>query len=358
VCPIPEGEAIQLNRESYGAISGLDWTPDSREIVYTAKDMLWRVSADGGIPRPVPGIGPGAGTIIWSLSVSPQGDRLIYTVFTQFREIWRFPGPKSSISERVASEFIVSNSGDWGIDFSPDSQRIAFVSKRSISASIWVCAADGQSNLRQLTFGDLRELRPRWSPDGEWIAFESTGDTGWDVFVVPSSGVGGPRQLTAGKGADRNASWSQDGNWLYFTSDRSGENQIWKIPVEEGEVRGEPIQVTEKGGACAQEALGGVALYYGKPDNPGIWKVPTGGGEEILVLDHDVDCNWDLAEGGIYFASSGSIQRFDLESGEITPVSQEGGPFWGLTVSPDGEWIAWDEQTQNEADLMLVENFR
>jgi Tol biopolymer transport system component len=178
--------------------------------------------------------------------------------------------------------------------------------------------------------------------------------------VIRASGAGTPSQITHSDGANRLPSWSQDGKWIYFTSDRSGEGHIWKVPVEEGLATGEPIQVTRNGGVRAQEGPHGGFLYFGKPDGSGVWRVPIDGGEEVLVLDRDVEFHcWYLAEGGIYFVSAGSIQRFDLETGELTPVLEREGIVTGLTVSPDGQWIAWSEGTGRvETDLMLVENFQ
>jgi Tol biopolymer transport system component len=359
VRPTSQGEESKLNQESYAVISGLAWTPDGRELIYIAHDTVWRIAAEGGDPQPVSTGWEGTGTFIWQLSLSPKGDRLIYSVWSQPRTIWRFPGPRSAETERVVSELIVSNVKEGSVDFSPNSRKIAFVSERAGRQNIWVCDADGQANFRQLTFRELHTSAPSWSPNGEWIAFESSGETGFDIFVIPASGVGATHQITASTGADLDASWSQDGRWIYLTSDRTGEEQIWRVPVERGQAKDEPIQVTKKGGVCAQETSSGDELYFGKPDGSGVWKVPTGGGEEVLVLDRKVKCgNWDPTEESIYFASTSVIERFDLETGKTTRVLERNTQVRDLTVSPDGEWIVWDEQTQNEADLMLVENFR
>jgi Tol biopolymer transport system component len=355
--PIGQREFTRVIEQSYDLIDGLAWSADSEELIYAANNMIWRVAADGGAPLPVPGGGRGVGTTMWSLCISPQGDRLVYAVFTQISDIWRCPGPKSSISEGVASELIVSNSLDFGPDFSPDSRQIAFLSERSYHRNIWVCDADGRSNLRRLTSTEVTANSLRWSPNSEWIAFSSPNQAGRSIFLVRSSGVGVPHQITAGA----QASWSHDGRWIYFTSNRSGEAQIWKIPVEEGQAADEPVQITTDGGHDAQEAPSGDVLYFCKPDTSGVWEVPIDGGEELLVLDREVPSQrWFVAEGGLYFlARKKSIQRFDLQSGEITTVMERERPVRDLAVSPCGEWIVWSEQAQREeAELVLVENFQ
>jgi len=56
--------------------------------------------------------------------------------------------------------------------------------------------------------------------------------------------------------------WSRDGKWIYFGSKRSGENQLWKRPVDGGNA----VQVTRKGyedvGGDAVEAADGKTVYY------------------------------------------------------------------------------------------------
>src|SRR5687768_15385857 len=54
--------------------------------------------------------------------------------------------------------------------FSPDGERILFVSDRSGNENLWIMSADG-SNLTALTKerGDLDFESPEWSPDGEYV---------------------------------------------------------------------------------------------------------------------------------------------------------------------------------------------
>lgn len=42
-------------------------------------------------------------------------------------------------------------------------------------------------------------------------------------------------------------SWSRDGHWLYFASNRSGDDQVWRVPATGGEA----VQVTKQGGFAA-----------------------------------------------------------------------------------------------------------
>src|SRR3546814_18986725 len=54
--------------------------------------------------------------------------------------------------------------------FSPDGQRIAFVSDRAGGDNIWLMNRDG-SDKRQISKEDFRLLnQPSWSPDGQFLA--------------------------------------------------------------------------------------------------------------------------------------------------------------------------------------------
>ena len=59
---------------------------------------------------------------------------------------------------------------------------------------------------------------------------------------------------------DAVASWSRDGKWIYFASNRSGEDQVWKMPADGGEA----VRVTRKGGFVAFESPDGQWVYYTK----------------------------------------------------------------------------------------------
>jgi TolB protein len=89
--------------------------------------------------------------------------------------------------------------------------------------------ADG-SNLKQLTFtvspkyfdtGYPRDAneRPVWSPDGEKLAYVSWENASPDIFVINSTGTGNKR-LTNTARRDESPAWTKDGNYILFTSNR------------------------------------------------------------------------------------------------------------------------------------------
>ncbi len=102
----------------------------------------------------------------------------------------------------------------------------------------------------QLTFEPGYEGEPAWSPDGNKIAFVSDRDGNYEIYVMDVNGSNQER-LTYNIYSDRKPALSPDGNTIAFTSSREGtsglylmksdgSNQRCLIVSEEIEVRGRP----------------------------------------------------------------------------------------------------------------------
>ncbi len=122
--------------------------------------------------------------------------------------------------------------------------------------------------------------------------------------------------LTDGGSDNRAPTWSADGDWVYFASNRSGRWEIWKTSFRSKGT----VQVTRQGGGYAQESPDGKFVYYQKlrvNDRyeyglvPEIWRMPSGGGPEELVVNvndprHEAETTWHwrVTTQGIYFVDN------------------------------------------------------
>ena len=122
--------------------------------------------------------------------------------------------------------------------YSPDGQRIAFVSTRAGLPQIYAMAADGtdQQLFAPFDYGATGSSNaPEWSPDGQSVAFHRDVGGTLQVFVldVRSRAV---RQLTS-VGRNEDPTWAPDSRHMAFVSDRSGYRQLWIIDLETGRIR-------------------------------------------------------------------------------------------------------------------------
>jgi Tol biopolymer transport system component len=242
----PVGEPRQLTRIGR-LMFGLTWPPDSRELVLaslstsgsvfftsSARSLLWRIPTQGssaGAPELLAGVTEGAVSPAVSRPAAGAPVRLGYERQVIDTNIWRAELGESGRLHQGTTPLITSTRLEITPQISPDGKRMAFASDRSGHYEIYVCDIDGR-NVAQLTSMGVNARAPRWSPDGSKIAFDARGGFA-DIYVI---GVdGGPlSQLTSEPSDDVRPSWSKDGRWIYFRSDRSGMNQICKVPFLQG----------------------------------------------------------------------------------------------------------------------------
>ena len=362
VVPLTGGEPKRLTFDRHPIADQPSWSPDGREIVFSSARgglfSLWRVSASGGTPRPVAGVG----VVAFSPSISPTGNQLVYQQVLSKNSIWRVNLRDEKHPQGPAAPVISEKGSNGRPHFSPDGKRIAFESNRLGYPEIWVCDSDG-SNCGQLTTLLGTAGAARWSPDGHYIAFEFRPKGHSEIYLLEVGG-GMPRLLATLPGADNGGpNWSRDGKWIYFYSDRGGGPfQLWKIRLNGGPA----VQVTKNGGVFAAESADGRFLYYSKFQAPGIWKMPLSGGEETHVLDQPPGedwFNWAVSRNGIYFIDSNNgtnaVKFFDFATGTKISISTSDKPLSsGLALSPDGRSILYVQGEWAESSIMLVKNFR
>jgi dipeptidyl aminopeptidase/acylaminoacyl peptidase len=189
--------------------------------------------------------------------------------------------------------------GYYGLSWSPDAARIAFVSARDGNFEIYAMNADGSDQTR-LTNDPSIDLSPAWSPDGSTIAFTSTRSPS-GVYVM---GVDGSNQTRLGAGLAPN--WSPDGTRIVFDRQQldncTDENQdsIWAMNRDGSS----PTQLTPWGGPCGQSdgagpwAPDGSKIAFGRGDpsfvTDGIWVMnPDGSNQVRLTSTHgDQSPDW------------------------------------------------------------------
>jgi Tol biopolymer transport system component len=184
-----------------------------------------------------------------------------------------------------------------------------------------------------------------------------------DIFVVGPEG-GSPRRLTSEHSSDVVPSWSRDGQWVYFASDRTGSWEVWKMPSRGGFA----VRVTHHGGFASGESPDGRFLYYAKGQTvPGLWRIPTEGGQETEITSMEAGHwgYWAVVENGIYYLDTKTkpgIAFLNLDTHRASRVFDlENRPAReapGLAVSPTKRQSCTHNSMRPVVTIILVENYR
>ena len=216
-----------------GVYPNMDWTADSREIVFWAGGKINRVAVGGGAARVIP--------------FSVADDRVVANSLHPTVEA----APASFETKMVK----------WA-QVSPDGRSVVFESL----GKLWLKPAAG-GPARRLTRGneDMFEAWPSWSRDGRQIAFVAWNDQRLGRVQTVAASGGAPRTLTAQPGHYSRPVFAPDGRSVafeagaggYLTSDNWGRDDgIYVIPIGGGAIR-----LVERGAGNPQFGRTGERLF-------------------------------------------------------------------------------------------------
>ena len=358
--PAAGGEATVVATEPARLRGAPRWSADGKSVIFSSdrggKPALWRVAVEkreAAVQFHDSGSHP---------AISRSGNRLAYQRETRGLSIWQMELSEGDAAKaRVLIPITSQTDQGPGPQFSPDGKKIAYMSDRSGAMEIWVSDSDGGNSTQVSAIGNAGT--PRWSPDSKSIVFDGSRRDGAGIYAIELGG-GAPRLLTPDQSENRCPSWSRDGKWIYFASSRSGSWQVWKVPSAGGAA----VQVTTRGGHAPLESADGKFIYYAKTPyaNPEIWQVHVTGGKESIVsplVRPPSWASWAVVDRGILYAEpSGQgapvLNLFDPVSRRIQKLGiLDVVPFW-LTATKDGRTVAFDKPGWQQAQVMLIENFR
>jgi len=353
----------QLTTQRSVSLESIAWTRDGNTVVYAAQAAyavaqvyLWRVSVDGAGPPERIEV---AGASATSPAIARSSDRLAFTRIVWDADIYRFE------VGRPVQPVVESSTPELEPRLSHDGRRLVFGSLRSgDTEEIWVADADGLSP-RQITHGPGNtQGSPFWSPDGRQIAFDSlTDDFHFHIWMIDADG-GSPRRLTSQAGDQNAPTWSHDGQWIYFSGDQGTGRDIWRVPASGGT----PQRLTHGGsGPFGCETADGKSLLFQPKDaDSALMAMPLSGGEARQLVACVRNSAFGVGPQGVYYvpcdlSADPPLHILDLETGRdrrLGTLEKMMERPLGLSVSPDGRTIVYPRQILNNADLMLIENFR
>jgi Tol biopolymer transport system component/DNA-binding winged helix-turn-helix (wHTH) protein len=352
----PDGKQARevAGARSSGGFAGIDWTVDSKSLIYSADQHLWRINLAGAKPEKLL-FAPDAE----SLSVARTRDRLAYGQVRHPGSIWQIEMANHFKPNGPATKLISSSRGDMGQRISPDGKHIVFQSWRSGDPEIWVCDRDASNPVQLSSFGGPQVGSASWSPDSRRIVFEVRASGNAELYIANLEG-GPPKQLVTGTANAANPFWSADGRWIYFNTERP--DVIWKVPVNSGPA----VRLTGEGRFVPQESSDGSRIFFYRAVGAQhqVWSASVDGDDERPVIGMPADAGWTLARAGIYFIDgpppNSALHYFDSATSHVRKIADLPSlPMLGKPeISSDGRTFLFSAIEQPEADIVLVDGFR
>ena len=277
---------------------------------------------------------------------------------------------------------------------SPDGTQILYVTsirdlkENTQNTDIWKVSAAGGTAV-QLTRNPKSDQSPRWSPDGNRIAFLSDRSGKNQIYLMDAAG-GEPEALTGQKDGIISFAWSPDGKRMAFTAleprSEEEEKQIserWLPRVVDQDLRyaalwvldlesRKPVQITR--GKLHVNTFDwspdGASIAFSAPTTPDleesdtadVYVVPAGGGEIRRLSSFtsgDNNPRWSPDGQRIVFASRGNARSGAVNT-HLYEIAAGGGTARDLTAGFDESpaFAAWSPENDTIYFSATVKAYR
>jgi Tol biopolymer transport system component len=265
--------------------------------------------------------------------LSPDNKRISVVIQEQESQIWLY-----DLSRETLTRFTFDGSVNLTPVWTPDGERIAFVSNNKGPLNLFWQLADGSGGLERLIASEYIHAPQSWSPDGKLLAFiEVNPTTQRDIWVLPvadpSGGSGQVREAQPFIRTRFNEAvprFSPDGHWLAYISDESGRFEIYVQPYPGP---GGKRQISTEGGTEPVWNPNGRELFYRS-------------GNRMMAVDIATQPGFTAGKPQILFE----------EQYEPAPI-----PISNYDVSPDGQRFLMlkpcDQQQSAPTQINVVLNW-
>ncbi|MCA9797256.1 MAG: PD40 domain-containing protein [Candidatus Eremiobacteraeota bacterium] len=272
----------------------------------------------------------GLSLVIWTslVSAGPLSERLlfvseplgipkIYSVRPDGLEVRRLTGRR--------------HGPEWEPELHGPTGRVVFRSRIDGNDEIFSVDSRGRQE-RRLTDHPARDLQPSWSPDGSRVVFATDR---WGAFELAALDLENSRleRLTFDQAGSSQPRWSPDGRQIAFVSRRHGNSSLYLLRLEDKSFQ--RLTFDHRSAVWPRWSPQGDRIVYqgqkGGRNRPCIRIVEIHSG-----IDYEVAAeaegprypSWS-PDGSQLLMSAGppenrSLFRFEVESGELTPLALRG----------------------------------
>lgn len=203
------------------------WSPDGSKIAFTVQQpwAIYIIDADGSNLNQYTDFSSALPD--WS----PDGTRMVFQSDHRNEpkdtpDLYIMDIDGENLVEIVDEPDVPDYYGHW----SPDGEKILFISFRDVKSSLYTINPDG-TDLVKLTDASEPIIEGVWSPDGSKIAYVSGGFGLTDLYIMDVDGSN-VLQLTDNKHSFQ-AAWSPDGDRIVFVSQSpDGPYNLWLIDAD------------------------------------------------------------------------------------------------------------------------------
>ncbi len=380
------------------------WSPDGDRLLYLSPRGLEVVPALGGVTRlmvPLRATRFVSRVLGWG-SWAPDGQRIAYGIGdTLFTRAFADSAPRPLVTGGQPNSPAWSPSGEWIAYVAGNIEYVPYANLAP--SSIWVIRSSGGPPVR-ITGDQSLHASPVWLPGGRDLLFVSNEEGGRDIYRVRLARSGAPegppvrlttglnphtialssnghrllyslhvetsnvfaltiqpgrsvsleeaRPVTSGTQIIEGFSVSPDGRWLAFDSNRLGNQDIWRMPLD-GSAPPEQLTSTPVDEFQPAYSADGMFLAFHQTRSGsvrGLFVMPASGGTPEPVrttTSNNISPLWSPDGQALAYNDNDSVvtaivrRRPNARSWQETSTRLFSAGSQGAVWSPDGRWITY-----------------